>query len=707
MNLIIVESPTKEKTIAKFLGGEYSVKSSYGHIRDLPKGELGVDLEHNFKPKYVIPVKARTVVKKLKEAAQKAERIILATDEDREGEAIAWHILQILDSGKIKNYQRIVFHEITKKAIIQALKKPRQIDINLVNAQQARRILDRLVGYKLSPFLWKKVAKGLSAGRVQSVAVRLIVDREREIEKFKPEEYWTIEAKLKKQDQPDELIARLIKKDNRNIPKLGIKNNGQADKILKDLKGAVYQIVGLESKELNRYPAPPFTTSTLQQEAAKKLGFSAKQTMCLAQQLYEGVTLGKKGSVGLITYHRTDSLNLSTESLKAAQELIRNDFGQRYALASPKIYKTKSKGAQEAHEAVRPTKADRRPDKIKPYLDKRQYKLYDLIWRRFIACQMKPALLEATKADIQADGLTGSPYIFRATGSVIKFDGFLKIYPLKQKELMLPPLIKKEILQLIKLFSEQHFTEGPARYSEASLVKTLEEYGIGRPSTYAPIISTIQERNYVQKNEQKRFAPTEIGFLVNDLLAEHFSRIVDFKFTARMENDLDKIAAGQAEWTTKINDFYRPFRDNLAKKYEEVAKKKIEEPTDKKCPQCGRQLVIKLGRFGKFYACPGFPECKYTEPIVNSTGVKCPKCGQGEIVERKTKKGKTFYSCSRYPKCDFALWDKPTSRKCPKCGSLLVETKSRQIKCSNKECDYKKRGPDSASAQIRAGVAKR
>jgi len=515
MNLVIVESPSKGKTIAKFLGRAYSVESSYGHIRDLPKGELGVDPERNFKPKYVIPVKARKIVKKLKEAAQKKELVILATDEDREGEAIAWHILQVLDSDKIKNYQRIVFHEITKKAILQALENPRQINMNLVNAQQARRILDRLVGYKLSPFLWKKLARGLSAGRVQSVAVRLIVDREREIEKFKTEEYWTIQAKLKKQDRPDEFIAHLIKKDGQIIRKLGIKNSRQADKALSDLKGAVYQVIDIKSKEVRRHPAAPFTTSALQQEAAKKLGFSAKQTMRLAQQLYEGV----KGSSGLITYHRTDSLSLSAESLREAREMIQKEFGQKYALASPKIYKTKSKSAQEAHEAIRPTKVGRQPDKIKKYLDKNQSKLYDLIWRRFIACQMKPALLESTSVDIQAKN-----YLFRTTGSVIKFDGFLRVYPLKQKELILPSLAKEEMLKLIKLFSEQHFTQPPARYGEAALIKTLEGYGIGRPSTYAPIIGTIQERNYVQKNEQRKFAPTEIGFLVNDILVEHFPK---------------------------------------------------------------------------------------------------------------------------------------------------------------------------------------
>lgn len=655
MNLIIVESPTKAKTIAKFLGPDYSVKSSYGHIRDLPKGELGVDLENDFQPKYVIPVKVRSRVKEIKEAAKKATLIILATDQDREGEAIAWHIGQILKNDKLP---RIVFHEITKKAILKALDQPRQINLDLVEAQQARRILDRLVGYQLSPFLWKKVAKGLSAGRVQSVTVRLIVDREKEIADFKPEEYWTIQADFEKDNL--QFTAQLI------TDKLGLKNKEEADQVLKDLKKATYQVADISRRQVKRQPQAPFTTSTLQQEAAKRLHFSAKQTMMFAQRLYEG---------GLITYHRTDSLNINQGALKSAQEFIKKEFGQQYA-AGPRIYKTKAKGAQEAHEAIRPTKINYQSDD----------KLYQLIWQRFIASQMQPAQLEASTIKIKADR-----YLFRATGSVIKFDGFLRVSPMKLKENVLPSLTVGEILKIIKLFSEKHFTQPPARYNEASLIKTLEAYGIGRPSTYAPIIITIQGRGYVEKNEQKRFAPTEIGSLVNGLLVEHFPKIVDLKFTAQLEDSLDKIAAGQAKWLEVIKDFYQPFQKNLKEKYEQVEKKKIEETTDKKCPKCGRPLVIKLGRFGKFYACSGFPECKYTEAIVNSTGVKCPKCGQGEIVERKTKKGKTFYSCSRYPKCDFALWNKPTGHKCPKCGSLLVETRNKQIKCSNPECDYQQK----------------
>ena len=675
MKLVIVESPAKAKTIGKYLGRNYKVLSSYGHIRDLPKNALGIDLENNFKPKYVIPTKAKKVAKELKDAMKKSDLVILATDEDREGEAIAWHLLQILPENKTKDYQRIAFHEITKSAIEKALENPRKIDINLVNAQQARRILDRLVGYKLSPFLWKKIVKGLSAGRVQSVAVRLIVDKEREIKNFKPEEYWGIEASLQKRDSKEIFYAQLIKKDKKTISKFEIKNKKEANEILKDLEKAEYKIIDIQKKEIKKYPQPPFTTSTLQQEASHKLGFSAKQTMRIAQQLYE---------TGLITYHRTDSLNLSAEILNKTQKFIKDEFGISYCPNSSNFYKNKSKGAQEAHEAIRPTQENRKPDEIKN-LDTKQYKLYNLIWQRFIACQMNPAILDATRIDIQAKN-----YIFKTTGSTIKFDGWLKIYPNKLKENILPSLNKEEILELIKLLSEQHFTQPPARYTEASLVKFLEEYGIGRPSTYAPIIGTIQDRGYVEKNEQKRFAPTEIGFIVIDLLKENFSKIVDIKFTSYMEEDLDRIADGKQDWLTVLKEFYKPFKENLDKKYEEVEKKKLEEKTDKKCSECGKDMIIKLGRFGKFYACTGFPDCKHTESIVSPTGVKCPKCKEGVIIERKTKKGKIFYSCSKYPKCEYALWDKPLNEKCPKCKSLLVEMKNKKIKCSNKECDYKK-----------------
>jgi DNA topoisomerase-1 len=687
MNLVIVESPTKAKTITKFLAKEYLVKSSFGHIRDLPQKELGIDIENDFEPKYVIPAKSRKAVKELREAAKKSDLIILATDEDREGEAIAWHIAQALKL-KIndKRIKRIAFHEITKTAINQALENPRQVNMYLVDAQQARRILDRLVGYKLSPFLWKKVAKGLSAGRVQSVAVRLIVDREKEIEEFKPEEYWTIDAQLSKEKTKEEFIAHLVKKDGKTISRLGIRTKEQGDEIISQLKEKDYQVVDVRSKTVKKEPAPPFTTSALQQQAAQKFGFSSKQTMRLAQQLYEGVKLGKDGLIGLITYHRTDSLNLSNEALAESQSFIKKEFGGQYGLDKPRFYKTKSKLAQEAHEAIRPTQASRQPEQIRKYLDPRQFKLYQLIWQRFIACQMAAAILDTNSVDIQA-----GQYLFRANGSIIKFDGFLKVYPLKLKESLLPKLAKEEILKLLKLISEQHFTQAPGRYNEASLIKILEEYGIGRPSTYAPIISAIQDRGYVQKNPEKRFVPSEIGVLVTGLLKENFAEIVDIEFTAKMEKELDQVANNKQDKLTLLKNFYGPFSENLAKKYQEVEKKKMEEATDKKCPQCGKPIVIKMSRFGKFYACSGFPECRYKESIVNSSGVKCPKCQKGEIIERKTRKGKTFYSCSRWPECDFALWDKPTGEKCPKCGSLMVKGKGNKDRCSNKECKQKNR----------------
>ena len=713
MRLIIVESPTKSRTIQSFLGSQYKVLSSYGHIRDLPKRELGVDIENNFKPKYIIPLKARKTVSFLKQEAQKADLVILATDEDREGEAIAYHLTKVLNLNNKNSYQRIVFHEITKQAIENALKNPREIDINLVNAQQARRILDRLVGYKLSPFLWKKVARGLSAGRVQSVAVRLVCEREEEIKNFKPEEYWTIAATLlKTKDQKsntkttnqkikiNKFEAVLVKKDGKPIPKLGIKTKGEAEKIVKDLKKAEYKVANIEKKEVKRNPLPPFTTSTLQQEAWKKFHWPAKFTMKNAQQLYEK---------GLTTYHRTDSLNISEMALFAAKKFITERYGKNYWAGFLRKYKTKTKGAQEAHEAVRPTYPSREPKelKLKAKLDDNQFRLYDLIWRRFIASQMKEASFDSTTVEIKAEPLPplsspsqrqgkekggGETFTFRASGQILKFDGFLKVYPIKFEEAELPPLEKNEILELLKLTPSQHFTQPPPRYSEATLIKTLEQNGIGRPSTYAPILSTIQERNYVKKNEQKKFQPTEMGTIVNNLLVRHFPKIVDIKFTAKMEENLDKIAKGEKKWIPVIKEFYEPFEANLKLKEKEINKKDLtEEKIGKTCPKCGAQMVIKLGRFGKFYACSKFPKCRYTEPLEKpSTGIKCPKCGKGEIVEKETKKGEIFYACNQWPKCDFALWDKPLNEKCPKCGSLLVKTKKGQIKCSNKNCDFVK-----------------
>ena len=650
MKLIIVESPTKAKTISKFLGDEFVIESSYGHVRDLPEKSLGVDTDRNFEPKYVILPKAKKRVAELNSKTKKATEVILATDEDREGEAIAWHLSQAL---KISKMERIVFHEITENAIKEALKNPRGIDMKLVDAQQARRILDRLVGYKLSPFLWKKVAKGLSAGRVQSVAVRLVVEREREIENFKPEEYWTISARLATSNKK-EFETQLAKIDEKKLEKFSIKNKEAADKIIAGLNGAGWQVLKIEKKETKRQPLPPFTTSTLQQTAWTWFGFSAKQTMLFAQQLYE---------TGLITYMRTDSFNLSKEAIAAAFKKIKNDFGENYSAAAPRIYKTKSKTAQEAHEAIRPTMPDKDPEALKEKLTPQQHNLYDLIWRRFIASQMANAIFEATAIDVSAANC-----IFRATGNVLKFDGFLKVYPQKLSESSLPALKEKEDLELKELMPAQHFTEPPPHYNEASLIKTLEENGIGRPSTYAPTMATIQARRYVLKDEAKRLRPTDIGILVNDILVKHFPEIVDIKFTARMEKDLDEIAEGKKEWQPVIKDFWEPFKENLDKKSQELSKKEIStEKTELKCPKCNKDLIIRMSRYGKFYACTGFPNCKYTAPLEKSSAETeekedlghCHKCDTGQIVRRRTKKGRTFWGCSNWPKCDYATWENP------------------------------------------------
>ena len=665
-NLVIVESPTKARTISRFLGGDFVVMSSYGHVRDLPKTELGVDVDHDFKPKYIIPTKARKNVTALKKEAEKSNRIILATDEDREGESISWHLVQALGLDKIKKgnerkkIERIVFHEITKTAIEKAFEKPRTIDQNLVDAQQARRILDRLVGYKLSPFLWKKVARGLSAGRVQSVAVRLIVEREREIEKFKPEEYWTITALLKTSNSKPETIfpAQLIKTGDKTLDKLGIKTKDGADKIVADLNDAEYIVQNIDKNEVARSPLSPFTTSTLQQDAARKLHFSAKQTMMIAQQLYEGVEIGDEGSVGLITYMRTDSVNLSEESLVKVKEYILKEFGEKYF--EQRRFKTKTKGAQEAHEAIRPTEPDLTPDKIKSYLTPQQFKLYNLIWQRFTASQMPKAIFDSTAIDISAARNNGkeTSYLFRANGSTMKFDGFLRVYPMKFEENNLPIVKVEEKLDLNELKPEQHFTKPPARYNEASLIKTLEKEGIGRPSTYAPIISTIVTRNYVNKDRSRYFHPTEIGIMVNDLLVEHFPQIVDIKFTSKMEAELDDVADGKIKWVPIIKNFYDPFAVLLKEKYEEVSKEEVThmEKTDLKCEKCGSDMIIKMGRYGKFTACSNFPNCKNilkegkSQEEPEKTGEKCDKCGEGEMVIRTGRYGK-FIACSNYPKC--------------------------------------------------------
>ncbi len=677
MQLVIVESPTKAKTIQKFLGSKYKILSSFGHVRDLPKSKIGVDVEKNFEPSYIIPTKAKKVVTALKKEAAKADEVILATDEDREGEAISWHLQEAL---KLENPKRIVFHEITEEAIKEALKNPRTIEMRLVNSQQARRILDRIVGYKLSPFLWKKVAKGLSAGRVQSVAVRLVAEKEAEIKKFIAQEYWQVTAHVKK--DAHEFPAHLTKKDGVTIDKLEIKNQQEADAITKALENATYIVSRVEKKETRKNALPPFTTSTLQQTAANKFGYSAKMTMSLAQKLYEE---------GFITYHRTDSLNLSQSSLVAAKDFITKTYGDTYS-AGFKTYKA-GKGAQEAHEAIRPTQADRTPESIAAQLDGPRKKVYTLIWQRFLASQMAPAIFDATAVEIAAGA-----YTFGANGQLLKFDGFLKIYPMKFSENDMPALQEQEPVELQKLEPTQHFTEPPARYNEASLIKALEKHGIGRPSTYAPTLSTIQTRNYITKNEQRRFYPTEIGIMVNDILVKNFPQIVDIDFTAKMEKELDEIAEGKDTWQKTLKDFYGPFEKNLEEKYDEVKKENLDIATDKICPKCGKPMVEKFGRFGRFYACTGFPDCKHTESLVKLEGaqkpitldITCPKCGKGKMAAKRTKRGKIFYGCDQYPACDMATWEKPINEFCPTCKSILTENKKGQIKCSNKECDYKR-----------------
>ncbi|MBI2055862.1 MAG: type I DNA topoisomerase [Candidatus Sungbacteria bacterium] len=672
-SLVIVESPTKARTISRFLGSDFIVESSFGHTRDLPSSKLGVDVEHNFEPQYIIPRKANRVVKKLKEEAKHADRIVLATDEDREGEAIAWHLVSALELDKKSKkktktpseektphiIERIVFHEITKRAIEEALAHPRAINIPLVNAQQARRVLDRLVGYKLSPFLWKKVYRGLSAGRVQSVAVRLIVEREREIEKFVPQEYWNITATLTKETgDKTPFDATLVKIKGETLDKFAIKNQKEAEDILAKLENSPWIVDMVEKKAVSRNPLPPFTTSTLQQESFRKIGMSAKQTMMYAQQLYEGVDIGEEGPVGLITYMRTDSVNLSEDALKMAHAVIKSEFGDKYNLPAPRRFKTKSKGAQEAHEAIRPSDPSRTPKSVEPFLEKRQFRLYELIWRRFMATQMPPAIFDSTSVDISAAADT----TFRVTGQTLSFDGFLKAYPLKFSETTLPLIEAKEPLALQKLSPLQHFTEPPARFTEATLVKTLEKYGIGRPSTYAPTIATIQERRYVERDEKKHLRPTETGTIVNDLLVEHFPRVVDIQFTAKMEDELDEIAEGEKEWQPVIRAFYEPFEKILEEKYKEVKKHEVLETTDQICEKCGKSMIVRLGRFGKFLACSGFPDCKTTKPIKQepeTIGMKCPKCVEGDIIVKRTKRRKIFFGCSRYPACDFASWTDP------------------------------------------------
>ncbi len=734
MTLIIVESPTKARTISKFLDKKYLVESSFGHIRDLPKSDMGIDIENDFIPRYIIPTSAKKTVTNLKKQAARVNTVILASDEDREGEAIAWHLAEALklDADKTK---RIVFHEITKDAILEALEHPRTLDMKMVDAQQARRVLDRLVGYELSPFLWKKVTRGLSAGRVQSVAMRLIVEREKEIKAFKSDEYWSVTADLATKNQ-EKFSAELYKIENKNLEKLEITAE-KAEAYKKELETASYVVEKVEKKKVNKSAPTPFTTSTLQQSANRQLGYSAKQTMTLAQKLYEQ---------GYITYMRTDSLNLSGKFLGEAKAWLLDNLGKEYSLTETRVLKNKNKNAQEAHEAIRPTEVMKTPDDLKEKLEKGQYRLYKLIWERSVASQMPAAILSATTIYIEAN-----KYGLRASGQVLDFPGYLKVYKEKTSEQELPIVTAKDILDLIAIRSEQHFTKAPGRYSDASLVKEMEKHGIGRPSTYAPTISTIIARNYVERDDNKKLAPTDIAFVVTDLLIAHFPEIIDYKFTAKMEDDLDKVATGEEEWQPVIKNFYDKFHTNLENKYKEINKTDImpEETTEEKCDKCGAPMIIKTGRYGKFLACSGFPACRniksygnkakadtpensqLTELTKKYAGEKCEKCGadmaikngrygaflactsypkcknikniktsdtpdvkcpiceHGNIVKKFSKRG-AFYACDNYPTCKNAYYGEPTGEKCPECDALMIrDLKTDTVKCSNRECGFK------------------
>lgn len=690
-NLVIVESPAKAKTLGKILGSGYTVKASLGHIRDLPEYTLGIDVKNGFTPKYVVPKDKKEVVTEIKKMAEKAKKIYLATDPDREGEAISWHLTEAAKM-ELKRVQRITFHEITSEAVQEAFRHPHHINMHLVDAQQARRVLDRLVGYKISPLLWHKIRRGLSAGRVQSAAVKMVVDREREIQNFKSVEYWTIEAELaKKQVVRASFRALLIKESGSQ--KIEIPNETESTSLCDMLKEADYSVANVSRKESPRQPAPPFITSTLQQEAYRKLGFSAKQTMALAQQLYEGLPIGDEGTVGLITYMRTDSTHVAPQAIAETREFIKEKYGAAYLPEHHRIFTRKVKGAQEAHEAIRPTRIHREPSLIRSFLTANQFKLYDLIWKRMVASQMAAAIFQVTTVEVKAESHTPKKtYLFRAISSLSKFPGFMTLYTESKDEAgeengktALPDLTKGEPLKLLGLFPEQHFTQPPPRYTEATLIKAMEEAGIGRPSTYAPILSTIQERDYVKKI-QGRLHPQEIGFVVNDLLAAHFGNIIDLGFTARMEEELDEIASGKRGWVPVIKEFYGPFETTLEKAHQTAPRVEIKPvETGELCPDCGKPLVVRIGRFGKFVACSGYPECKYTKRHVKTIGVKCPQCGL-EIVERVSKKKKVFYGCSGYPKCTFVSHRRPVPAPCPKCGGLLTIVGKNKVKCI--KCDY-------------------
>jgi len=676
--LVIVESPAKAKTIEKYLGRNYKVVASVGHIRDLPKSKMGIDVENDYEPHYISIRGKGDVIKSLRSAAKKAEKVYLASDPDREGEAIAWHLAFLLGLD-LKEKNRVVFNEITKDAVKAAFKEPRTIDVDLVDAQQARRVLDRLVGYSISPILWRKVKKGLSAGRVQSVALKIIIDREKEIREFIPEEYWSIDGNFKKATKKFKAAFWGLDGKKKKLP-----NAESIKEVTERLDGKDYQVTKVEKKERKRNPSAPFTTSSLQQEAARKLNFRTRKTMMVAQQLYEGIPLGKQGTVGLITYMRTDSTRIADTAKGEAAEFIETTYGSAFSAHGGKKIKN-AQGAQDAHEAVRPTSVMRTPEEMEKYLDKDQLKLYRLIWSRFVASQMTPAILDTMKVTLQQNGV-----IFIANGSKIKFKGFMQVYVeglddgKEDKENILPELNEGDVVQSISIEPKQHFTQPPARFSEATLIKTLEENGVGRPSTYAPTLETIQRRYYV-KLTQKRFEPTELGEIVNSLIEEFFPQIVDTHFTAEMESSLDSIEAGKQEWIKVVDQFYRPFEKELSNAEENIEKIQIkDEPAGFDCDICGHPMVIKLGRYGKFYACSNFPDCRNTKPIVKEIGVECPVCHQGQVVERKSKKNRIFFGCTRYPECDFTSWDKPVGRNCPKCDNYLVEKKvkgGKQVVC--------------------------
>ena len=686
--LVIVESPAKAKTVGRFLGKGYTVRASVGHIRDLLRSQLSVDVENNFQPKYRVPNEKKAVVKELKQLAKEHAEIYLATDPDREGEAISWHLMEAA-AIEPKLAKRVVFHEITEGAINEAFSHPRDINMDLVNAQQARRVLDRLVGYSISPILWEKVRSRLSAGRVQSVALRLIVEREREIDAFVPVEYWSIGAELCPQGEKQTFLTKLVKVDEKD-PELG--KEEVVSPILVDMEKADYVVRRVKRGERRRKPSAPFITSTLQQEASRKLGFTAKRTMGLAQGLYEGVDVGDGGTTGLITYMRTDSTNIAEVARDEVRKYIAQRYGNDFLPEKPVEYTKKVAGAQEAHESIRPTSVLRDPDKVKPFLEPSMFKLYQLIWQRFVACQMEAAVYDTLSVDVTGKG-SEHVYTLRVAGSAVKFPGFLVVYEEAKDEdkkteeedetnVRIPAsVVEGQKQDLVRLIPEQHFTQPPPRFSEASMVQILEEYGIGRPSTYAPIMSTIQARGYVERID-KRLNPTETGFLVNDLMVKYFPEIIDLKFTAHMEQDLDKIAAGSSGWVDVIQEFYTPFAVKVAKAQAEMPVTKTDpEPIGRACPECGKELVIRYGRYGKFISCSGFPACRHTEPCLEKIGVTCPKDG-GDVVSRKTRKGRIFFGCNNYPNCDFTSWKRPLAQPCPKCGGLLVIANKREAQCT-------------------------